>query len=471
MLKQVDICIEGGTIITVDSERRVIRDGLVVLDKGVIADLGKSVELKNKYKGKKVIDGAGKLIMPGLINAHIHFCTHLHKGFLPESLSGAEWTGHAFAIKELVSAEEELWAARATLIETLKTGTTCFAEAGALFPESTIEGIEDLGMRGRVGRWCSDQMAEVRRSTTGIQVNYKRQEENTEGIIRANEELLKKYQGGLGNGRIKLWVTILGSRYCSEELLRESKKMADKYNTMFYMHQSPYIDPVHRAREKVGKRPIAWLEDLQVLGQNVLLVHMVAIDDTEIRILKEHDVKVVHCPTTALKLAYGLYAFGRFPEMMNAGVSVALGSDSSECSNHHDMIRILNLSAMVFKDMRYDAFAMTAERAIEMATINGAKAMGLEKEIGSLEKGKKADLIILDMRRPEWVPLHNEIQNLVYSATGDSVETVIIDGKIVVENRTVQTIDESEVLAKVQELGEKLVKRTGRSITTSWKIV
>jgi len=198
---------------------------------------------------------------------------------------------------------------------------------------------------------------------------------------------------------------------------------------------------------------------------------MIHVDDTEIRIVKKYGAKVVHCPSTALKLVYGLIMFGRFPEMMNEGIPVALGSDAAECSNHHDMVRILNLSALVFKDMRFDPYVINAERAIEMATINGAKVMGLENEIGSLEKGKKADLIVFNMKRPEWVPLHNEIQNLVYSATGNSVETVIIDGKMVVENGVVKTIDESEVLAKVQEFGERLVKRTGRSIATSWKFL
>ena len=326
-------------------------------------------------------------------------------------------------------------------------------------------------MRGRVGRWCSDQASEVSKSISGGEVRYGRMEESTDKVIRTNEEFLKRYQNGLGNGRIKPWVTVIGSMRCSEKLLRESKRMADEYSTVLYMHQSMFIDEVERARDRTGKRPIAWLEELGLLGPNVVLVHMVAVDNTEIEILKKHDVKVVHCPTTALKLVYGLYNFGRFPEMIKAGVTVGLGSDSSDCSNHHDMVRVLNLPALIFKDMRYDVYTMTAERAIEMATINGARAMGLEKEIGSLEKGKKADVIILDMRRPEWIPLHNEIQNLVYSATGNSVETVIIDGRIVVENRMVTTIDESEVLAKAQEFGEKLVKRSGRSIEISWKIV
>ena len=168
------------------------------------------------------------------------------------------------------------------------------------------------------------------------------------------------------------------------------------------------------------------------------MAHMIRVDDTEIKILSEYDVKVVHCPTTALKLVYELSNFGRFPEMMNAGVTVALGSDAPDCSNHHDMLRVLNLEVLIYKDLRHDVSAMSAEKVIEMATIHGAKAMGLEKEIGSLEKGKRADLIIFDTTGPEWVPMHNEIQNLVYSATGSSVETVIIDGNIVVENKTLK---------------------------------
>lgn len=465
MPNDVDICIEGATIITVDPERRVITDGLIVLDEGMIVDVGKRRQLSGRYRGRKVIDGTGKLVMPGLINAHIHFCTHIHKGFLPESLSGAEWSGRAFDIKEIITPEEELWAAKALLIETLKNGTTCFAEAGMLHPDSTIEGIGVLGMRGFVGRWCSDRMSDL------IGKKFGRQSESTDTVIEMNEKLLEKYKGGIGGGRIKPWVNLLGSRWSSEELLKESKRMADKYNTVLNMHQTPYIEEVHRVRQKKGKRPIHWLEDLGVLGPNVLLVHMIGVDDTEVNTLRQHDVKVVHCPSTALKLAYGLYVFGKFPEMMNAGITVALGSDASECSNHHDMIRMLNLPALLFKDMRYDAVAMTAEKAIEMATINGAKALGMETEIGSLEKGKKADLIVLDMKGPEWVPLHNVIQNFVYSSTGSNVETVIIDGRVVVENRTVQTMDESEVLAKVQELAEGLVKRTGHAICTPWKFI
>ena len=464
MFEEVDIYIDGGTIIPVDPERKIIRDGSIALNKGLILDLGKRIELKNKYKARKLINAAGKLVMPGFINAHIHFCTHLHKGFLPEYLSGSEWVAQAFDIKEIISPEEEIWAARAVLIETLKNGTTCFGEAGALFPESTIEGIKELGMRGRVGQWRGDRISEVLKSKVNGELHYKQQESETEKVIRMNEDFLNKYQGGWENGRIKPWVTLIGSRMASEELLRESKRMADKYNTLLCLHQSAYIDEVKRARKKTGKRPIAWLEDLGVLGPNVLLVHMVVVDDTEIKILKDYDVKVVHCPTTALKLVYGLSTFGKFVEMTNAGITVALGSDASDCSNHHDMIRILNLPALLFKDFRLDAYAMTAEKAIEMATVNGAKAMGWERDIGSLEKGKKADLIILDMKKPEWIPLHNEIQNLVYSASGDSVETVIIDGKIVMEEKVVQNMDEAEVLAKVQESGEKLLKRIERPI-------
>jgi cytosine/adenosine deaminase-related metal-dependent hydrolase len=464
-MQEVDVCISGATIITVDAQRRVINDGLIAIDKGSIVAVGKRSELGKLYKGRKSIDGSGKLVMPGLINAHLHFCTHIHKGFLPEVLAGSEWSARAFDIKEIINPEEEAWAAKAVLIETLKSGTTCFAEAGALHPDTTIEAIAGLGMRGFVGRWCSDQMS------SRIGKKFGRQSEPTDLVLKENQSLLDKYKGGIADGRIQPWLNLLGSRWSSEELLKESKRMADAHKTVLNMHQTPYIEEVHRVRAQKGKRPIHWLEDLGVLGPNVLLVHMIGVDDTEIQALKRHDAKVVHCPSTALKLAYGLYAFGRFPEMMNAGVTVALGSDASECSNHHDMIRILNLPAMLFKDMRYDAVAMTAEKAIEMATINGAKALGMEDKIGSLEKGKKADMIVLDTTGPEWVPLHNVIQNLVYSATGSHVETVIVDGRVVVEKREVKTMDECEVLSRVQGLAEGLVKRTGQKTASQWTFV
>jgi cytosine/adenosine deaminase-related metal-dependent hydrolase len=198
---------------------------------------------------------------------------------------------------------------------------------------------------------------------------------------------------------------------------------------------------------------------------------MVHVSAKEIGLLAETKTNVLHCPSTAMKISYGLSAFGKFPEMMEAGVNVAIGTDASDCSNFNDMVRLMFLAAATPKDYRYDPSAGSAEKAIEMATINGAKAMNMEREIGSLEPGKKADVAIFDMNRPDWVPLYNELQNFVYSAQGNSCESVMIDGKFVMENREVKTIDETEVVERIGRLAKGVMKRSKVPLYSPWKFI
>ena len=246
--------------------------------------------------------------------------------------------------------------------------------------------------------------------------------------------------------------------------------MADRYGVPLKMHLANYLETVHETKARTGYRPVEHLEKLGVLDKNVILVHMVHVSQKEVEMLAKRGTKVVHCPSTALKLNYGLM-FDRFPEMLDAGIPLAIGSDASDCSNFHDMVRVMYLAAVLHKDLRNDPEIMGAEKAIEMATINGAKTMGLEKEIGSLEVGKKADIAIFDTRRPEWRPLHNEVQNLVYSATGDSVETVLIDGRIVMEKRKVLTINEEEVLRRLDLEIQDLRTRIKAPLVSNWKFL
>jgi len=212
------------------------------------------------------------------------------------------------------------------------------------------------------------------------------------------------------------------------------------------------------------------LHKLGVMGPNVVMVHMLHVADREIRLLAETKTNVIHCPTTALKLNYGLSSHGRFPEMLEHGVNVAIGTDASDCSNFADMIRTMYVAAALPKDYRNDAGISCAETAIEMATINGAKAIGMEKEIGSLEIGKKADVIVINMHRPEWYPNFSEVQNLVYSAAGDCVETVFVGGRMIMENRKVLTVDEDEILDRCAELGEQVLARSKIAVPGKWPI-
>jgi cytosine/adenosine deaminase-related metal-dependent hydrolase len=213
------------------------------------------------------------------------------------------------------------------------------------------------------------------------------------------------------------------------------------------------------------------MADLGVLGNNVVLVHMVHVDDNELRLVKEHGVHVVHCPTTALKVAYGVTQIGKFPEMLDAGINVCLGCDGSNAANYMDMLRATYLAAGLFKDARRDATMIPAETAFEMATLNGAKALLMQDEIGSLEAGKKADLVLFDRHRPEWVPLHNVANSLVYSADGKSVHTVLVDGRIVVAAGRMTLVDEEEVYQKAQKAGEAIIARTGLPRKMKWPVV
>ena len=222
---------------------------------------------------------------------------------------------------------------------------------------------------------------------------------------------------------------------------------------------------------KTGYRPVENLYRIGALGPNVCLVHMVHVVDKEIRMLAETGTNVVHCPSTGLKLNYELSSKGRFPEMLEQGVNLAIGSDAADCSNYADMIRTMYLAAALPKDYRNYAGASCAEDAIEMATINGAKAIGMQNEIGSLEPGKKADVILINMRRPEWYPNYSEVQNLVYSTSGDAVETVFINGRLIMENRKVLTVDENEVMDRCAVLGADLIKRGNIEVPGKWPIL
>jgi len=464
MTVQVDILIKNATILTVDKDRRVITDGAIVIEKDKIKDIGKSNELSKMYSATKVIDGTDRLVMPGLVNSHIHFYHHMHKGLSPENFEGLRWSNWVHSnIATVVNKEDEIWGGLAVLIETLRSGTTSVLEAGSYNPEDVIEGVAELGMRAVIGRRVFDQVA----------LGHSSLVQSTEQCLKLNEKFVSKYKGGLADGRVTPHVNIVGAGRCTDRLIVESKKMADHYGVVLNLHLAASIWGLYDNLQRTGMRPVEQLYNLGVLGPNVVLVHMVHVSDQEIQMLKEHGVNVCYCPATALKLAYGLSIAGRFPEMLNAGVNVAIGTDTSDCANFEDMIRVMYLAAVLFKDFRGDANVMGAETAIEMATINGARALGMENEIGSLEKGKKADVVIVNMRGAEWIPLYNPIQNLVYSSSGNSVQTVIIDGRVVMEDWEIKTVDEEKVLAKCQELSEGILKRSrvNRFQTLRWNVM
>ena len=458
--QEVDLILRGGTAITVDSERRVIRDaGIAILGEEIVF-VGKVGEVFERYLAKRILNCEDKVVIPGMVNAHIHFPHHMSRGLIPDNLGPLVTSDFIHSnISSYLTEEDEVCGAKAVLLEILKSGCTAFLEAGSLHPFEVMRcGIERFGIKGMVGR----------RSFDLVSLGHSYMVESTDDILKDQEKFLKEFSKE--KLLIRPHVTIEGLNRFTDRLVIESKKLADRYGVLLCMHLAMSAAQVQETRQRTGYRAVEHLEKLGVLDKNVVLAHMIYVNQKEVDILAKRETKVVHCPNAALRSGYSLL-WGRFPEMLDAGIPVAIGSDASNCSNYHDLIRIMYLTAVYYKSLRFDPEIMGAERAIEMATINGAKTMGIENEIGSLDVGKKADIVIFDTNRLDWRPLYNEVQSLVYSANADSVETVIINGRIVMEKRRVLTIDEDEILSELRTMEKDLKIRLKVGIISPWKFI
>ena len=284
------------------------------------------------------------------------------------------------------------------------------------------------------------------------------------------EEVIQKYAHRL-DGRVRAWAMPFSADYSTRELLTRAKDLADRYHTGLTLHQSNTQSSIESHIRKHGRRPVEYLDDIGVLGPNVLLSHVVGLDESEVECIARTQTKVVMCPNAALKMGAGTTAMGMLPEMLDRGICVGLGTDAGNNSNLLETARPMYLAAVLYKDARQSTKMVPAEMALEMATIQGAGALGLGEEIGSIEPGKKADMVLYDTKRPEWRTLFNPVNNLVYSADGRSVHTVVVDGKVVVDAYKPTFVDEWRLIQKVQELGEALLARTGISFPQRWPIM
>ncbi len=451
-MEDIDVLIKGWYVVTMNATRDIIRNGAVAVKGNKILEVGKTADLEKKYKAKEVVGGDRFVVAPGQVNSHIHITGEpLTRGYVPDDTPFEEnvfmWLCPLYAAFE---AHEEKMSGQLAAIEMLKSGTTSFLEAGTIrFMDEVVEGLVDIGIRGRVGRWIWDLPPEPD--------VYK---QDTDEAIRNLEQSITKYRS-LADGRIQSWSILVGHTTCSDPLWRAARDLANEHGTGMSFHMSPAkLDPEGFLAE-FGHRPMVHLAELGVLGPDVAITHAVQVDNNELAIMAEAGVTVAHCPTTALKVSYGVTQVGKMPEMVTSGVNVAIGTDGNNASNYSDLMRATYLVAGLFKDARTDPQMFPAEKAFEMSTLGGAKAICAEDEIGSLEAGKKADLVLHDTDRPEWRPLLNVMNQLVWAADGRGVHTVFVDGKKVVEAGRMTTIDEDRFWAQCQAAGEAITSRSG----------
>jgi 5-methylthioadenosine/S-adenosylhomocysteine deaminase len=444
--------IAGSHVVTMNHARDIIRHGAVVLDGDRIVDVGKAADLEARHPDASRAGGERFVVTPGLINTHIHVTGEpLTRGYVPDDTPFEEnvfvWLCRLYSV---YTAAEERLSAQLAAVEMLKSGTTTFLEAGTIrFLDEVVEGLVEVGIRGRVGRWVWDLPPEpdVYRQTTD------------EAIGHLDRQLSD--MKSVADGRIGTWSILVGHTTCSDPLWRAARQLASEHDVGMSFHMSPAkIDPDGFIAE-FGQRPMIHLDQLGVLAPDVAMTHCVHVDDEEIGVMARAKVSVAHCPTTALKVSYGVTRIGRMPEMVQAGINVSIGTDGNNASNYSDLHRATYLVAGLFKDGRQDPQMFPAEMAYEMATLGGARTLLMQDEIGSLEIGKKADVVLHDTDRPEWRPLLNVINQLVWSADGRSVHSVWVDGAQVVDAGRMTTIDESRLYAEAQSAGEAITIRSG----------
>jgi 5-methylthioadenosine/S-adenosylhomocysteine deaminase len=435
------VLIKDATIITLEDANRVF-EGSVAIDRGRIVAVEPSATAIFNVAFDDVIDGRGCALLPGFIQTHIHLCQTLFRG-AADDLELIDWLKQRVWPMEAAHTPESLYAsARLGVAELIKGGTTCALTMETVnYTESVFRAVEESGFRATVGKCMMNQGDDAPEALI----------EETEDSIAESLDLLERWNGQ-ADGRIRYCFAPRFALSCTRELLERIANLARELGVMVHTHASENRDEIAMVERATGKRNIEYLRDVGLTAPHVVLAHCVHLNDAEIEILRATGAHVAHCPSSNLKLASGV---ARVSEMLDRGVSVSLGADGAPCNNRLDMFTEMRTAALLQKVLR-GARALPALTALRMATTGAALALGLADQIGSVEVGKRADLQLVNLRRLHTTPLPDPISTIVYAAEASDVETVIIDGRIVMRDRELLTLNEQDVIAEARGQSQRL---------------
>lgn len=442
-------------VVTVNPEREIFFDGAIAIDGSRIVEVGPAAEMAEKYKDAgTVTDLDGKIVFPGFINTHNHLFQTLLKG-LGDDMVLKDWLSTmTFPAATNLTRDDCYQAAMLGCMEGIHSGITTMLDY--MYPhnreglcDGVIDAFRQLGIRGILGRGCMDTGAQF-----GVHPGIMQQKDAVEKDVR---RLFETYHNS-GDGKIKIWVAPAAMWSNSREMLEMLWKVTNEYQSGFTVHISETPFDREAAKELHGKVDAELLEELGIVGPNVLMVHCCYLTGRDMEMAKKYDMKVSHNVCSNMYLSSGV---APIPELLRMGVNCSLGVDGAASNNAQDMVELMKFTALQHKVHTRDPLSMSAEKVLEMATIDGARAVGMEKEIGSLEAGKKADLVIFDpLESPKAIPMHNPVSTLVYSASLKNITGVMVDGKTIMENGVILTVpDEKTVLRGVQKCAEDLCLR------------
>ena len=426
----------NGSVITMDAQRRVFEDGAVAIRGDAIIAVGPRIEILSKYVASKTIDAHGAIVMPGLINGHAHAAMSLFRG-IADDLSLDDWLHKYIFPAEAKNVNEDfvVWGTRLDMLEMLRGGITTYADM-YYFEDAVARATKEAGMRGVLGETIIDFPAPDNKTP--------------EQAFDYTQKFLDHWKG---DPLIVAAVAPHSIYTCSESTLKDSAALARRNRAPILIHLAEAPFEGEQSRAKHGLSPVAYLESIGLLGPDVLGAHCIWVDAGDMAALAHFGVGCSHNPSSNMKTAAGVMPV---VDMLAAGVPLALATDGAASNNHQDLFLEMDLAAKLQKFARRDPKALPAKQVVEMATIGGARALHLETQIGSLEPGKKADLIVVDTSAPHATPMYNVYSELVYALHSSDVRTVVIGGKIIVEDRRILTLDEEAILAKAQEYKKKI---------------
>lgn len=434
------ILIRKGTIVTMDDSGSIVRGDVLITDRR-IAQIGGAIA----DHVDEVIEAAGCAVLPGFIQTHIHLCQTLFRG-AADDLSLIDWLKKRVWPMEGAHTPESIRAsAQLGIAELIKGGTTCALTMETVrHTEEVLRVVEETGFRATVGKCMMDKGEGVPNEL----------HEDTRASIAESIAMIKKWHGQ-ADGRIRCCFAPRFAISCTQELLKEVAELARQTGVLIHTHASENKQECEIVEAESGQRNIAYLNSLGISGRQVVLAHCIHLDLEEMEILTRTSTNVSHCPSSNLKLGSGL---ARVAEMLARKIPVSLGADGAACNNRLDMFTEMRTAALLQK-LAHGPEILPAMRVLQMATIDGARALGLESEIGSLEIGKRADVIVVDLNQAHSSPITNVVSSLVYSSQPGDVRTTIVDGKVVMRDRELLSLNESNVISEANREAMALAKR------------
>jgi 5-methylthioadenosine/S-adenosylhomocysteine deaminase len=446
----MNLLIDGGTIVTM-GQMGTVRKGSVVVEGNQIIDIGKANILLRKYRGYERIDARGKVVIPGLINTHQHAAMSLLRGYADDYPLQVWLEDKIWPLEKHMTGQDIYVGALLTAVESISSGTTTINSMYHYTPEANeAQAFMKTCIRATVGHVC---------------FSWRKKEDKT-----ALHALAKDWHNK-ADGRIRASVDPHAPYTVDPEYMKELRETTKELNEKYASPDSPIMWHTHVAETQDESQKIQqafnmnakdgvfhYLDSLGVLEQDVIAAHCVALSAKDVKVLRKRRVKVSHNPISNLKLASGVCPV---PELLKNNITVSLGTDSPCSNNSADMFEVMKTTALLHKGINKDPTLLPAGQVLRMATIDGAKALLWDKEIGSIETGKKADIVIIDFKKPHLTPMYNEASHLVYSVKAADVETVIINGKIVMENHKITTMDTDKVMQTAEKTKEKLLAKLG----------